>query len=72
MRIELLQPDGAVARALSGVLRVAANGAEWTVLLPSSAMPGHWMIRVTDSLSGQSVARPLVVDPLSEAGNAAR
>ena len=71
MRIELLGPDGAVARALSGVLRVVAAGAEWTILLPPSAVAGQWSIRVTDSLAGQTIMHPLIVGPLSETGGPA-
>ncbi len=63
MRVELLDPAGVQVRPLSGVLRVALAGADWTVVLPPSAMPGEWSIRVTDSLSGQSAAHALIVGP---------
>ncbi len=63
MRVELLDPSGAVDRRLSDVLRVEAGGTGWTVSLPPSAVAGQWSIRVTDSLAGHSVARTFTVGP---------
>ena len=63
MRVELLDPAGALDRRLSDVLRVEAGGTGWTVLLPPSAVAGQWSIRATDSLAGHSVTRAFTVGP---------
>ncbi len=63
MRVELLDPAGALDRKLSDVLRVEAGGTGWTVSLPPSAVAGQWSIRVTDSLAGHSVTRAFTVGP---------
>ena len=62
MRVDLLDPAGALARPLSGVLRVGPGGADWTVALPESAPPGRWTLRVADSMAARSVERALVVE----------
>ena len=64
MRVELLDPAGILARPLSGVLRVAPAGADWTIFLPSDAAVGQWSIRVSDSLAGHAVTRALRVESL--------
>ena len=62
MRVDLLDPSGAPARPLSGVLRVGSGGAGWTVVLPESAPAGRWTLRVADSMAARSVERALVVE----------
>ena len=69
MRVDLLDPAGTLVRRLSGVLRVGSGGAEWTVLLPASAIAGPWSIRVSDSLAGRSVTHAFAVGLLEAAGN---
>ncbi len=61
MRVDLLDPTGALIRPLSGVLRVGPDGSDWTVALPSSAMPGAWTLRVADCLAGRSAVIMLTV-----------
>ncbi len=62
MRVDLLDPGGAPARPLSGVLRVGPGGADWMVALPESALAGRWMLRVADSMAARSVERVLTVE----------
>ena len=69
MRVELLDPAGALTRPLSGVLRVGSDGAEWTVLLPASAIAGQWSIQVSDILAGRSITQVLAVGALEAVGN---
>ena len=63
MRVDLLDPAGAVARPLSGVLRLGPDGADWTAQLPLAAMVGRWTLQVTDGLTGRSITHTLMVTP---------
>ena len=62
MRVDLLNPEGAPARPLSGVLRVGPGGADWTVALPEGASVGRWTLRVADSMAARSIERTLTVE----------
>jgi hypothetical protein len=63
VRVDLLDPAGAVARPLSGVLRLGTDGADWTARLPPAATAGRWTLQVTDGLTGRSITRTLTVAP---------
>ncbi len=63
VRVDLLDPAGAVARPLSGVLRLGTDGADWTAQLPPAAMAGRWTLQVTDGLTGRSITHTLMVTP---------
>ncbi len=62
MRVDLLDPDGASARLLSGVLRVGQGGADWTVTLPEAAAAGRWTLHVADGMAARFAERVLTVD----------
>jgi hypothetical protein len=62
MRVDLLDPAGALVRPLSGVLRVGRDGADWTMMLPESVMAGRWTLRVADSMAARAAERTLLVE----------